>query len=135
MSIKIEHRNLETQKTLNDFFVHERNFLLPLSLKFFRHKEREAQSLYSGFFICHPRHTRVEPATKVSVSKQKSTVSFGVQFSTNSHFKNLSNSPACFRCVTSFALASLRFSSRAIVTSLTSNPNPNRSACAREHLC
>ena len=28
--------------------------LLPLSLKVFRHKEREAQSFYSGFFIRLP---------------------------------------------------------------------------------
>ena len=52
MSIKIEHRNLETRQTRNDFFSPVRNYLLPLSLKVLRHKEREAQSLYSGFFIC-----------------------------------------------------------------------------------
>ena len=54
MSIKIEHRNLEIRKTRNDFSVQVRNFLLPLILKVFRHKKREAQSFYSGFFIWHP---------------------------------------------------------------------------------
>ena len=75
MSIKIEHRNLETRKILVDFFVQVQNFLLPLSLKVLRHKEKEAQSFYSGFFIC-PRPTRVTPAIKVSASKWKPTVFF-----------------------------------------------------------
>ena len=72
MSIKIEHRNLEIRKTRNDFFVQVRNFLLPLSLKFFRHKEREAQSFYSGFFICPPlntcgtRHKRLREQAKAN---------------------------------------------------------------------
>ena len=77
---------------------------------------REAQSFYFGFFICP---TRVAPATKVSASKRKSTVSFGVQCSTHWLFQNFPKSSARFRCVTSFALASLRFPSRAIVTSLS----------------
>ena len=55
VSIKTEHRNLEIWKTRNDFFVQVLNFLLPLSLKVLRHKEREAQSFYSGLFISpHP---------------------------------------------------------------------------------
>ena len=54
MSIKIEHRNLEIRKTRNDFSVQVLNFLLPLSLKFLRHKERDTHSFYSGFFICPP---------------------------------------------------------------------------------
>ena len=40
----------------HNFSVQLRNFLLPLSLKVFQHKEREAQSFYSGFFICLPPH-------------------------------------------------------------------------------
>ena len=52
MSVKIEHRNLEIRKTRNNFSVQVWNFLLTLSLKVLRHKEREAQSFYSGFFIC-----------------------------------------------------------------------------------
>ena len=62
LHIYIEHRNLETRKTLDDFFVQVRNFLLSLSLKVLRHKERETQSFYSGFFICPL--TRVAPATR-----------------------------------------------------------------------
>ena len=42
----IEHRNPETRKTLYDFLVQVRNFLLPLSLKVFRHKERDT------IFLC-----------------------------------------------------------------------------------
>ena len=54
MSIKIEHRNLEIQKTHNDFSLQVQNFLLPLSLKVLRHKERDTHSFYSSFFICPP---------------------------------------------------------------------------------
>ena len=106
MYIKIEHRNLETRKTRNDFSVQVRNLLLPLSLKVLRHKGREAQSFYSGFFIYPDPPTRVAPATKVSVTKRKSTVSFGVQFSTPLTFFKFPKSSARFRCVTSLALAS-----------------------------
>ena len=79
MSIKIEHRNLEIRKTRHDFSVQVRNFLLPLSLKVLRHKERDTHSFYSGFLICPPpTPTRVAPATKAtglaSASKWKPTV-------------------------------------------------------------
>ena len=119
MSIKIEHRNLETRKTLDDFFIQERNFLLPLSLKVFRHKERGTIFLYRLFHLPFPP-TRVAPATKVSASKRKPTVfpEAGL-ISTHWLFQNLPKSSARFRCVTSFVLASLRFPSRAIVTSLS----------------
>ena len=50
-------RTSESRKTLDDFFVQVRNFLLPLSLNVLRHKEREAQSFYSAFFICPPPNT------------------------------------------------------------------------------
>ena len=73
LHIYIEHRILETRKTLDDFFVQVRNFWLSLSLKVLRHKERDAYSFYSGFFICPPP-TRVAPTTKISVSKRKPTV-------------------------------------------------------------
>ncbi len=56
----MEHRNLEIRKTRNDFLVQVRNFLLPLSLKVLRHKERDTHSFYSGFFICTP--SRATPA-------------------------------------------------------------------------
>ena len=70
LHIYIEHRNLEIRKTRNEFFLQVRNFLLPLSLKVLRHKEREEQSFYSGFFICPPP-TRVAPPTKVSAKANR----------------------------------------------------------------
>ena len=73
MSIKIEHRNLEIRKIRNDFSVQVRNFLLPLSLKVLRHKERDTHSFYSGFFISPPPHL-VRHLRKASVSKRKSTL-------------------------------------------------------------
>ena len=50
------HRTQESRNTKNtyDFFVQVRNFLLPLSLKVLRHKERDTHSFYSGFSICSP---------------------------------------------------------------------------------
>ena len=92
MSIKIEHRNLETRKTRNDFSVQVRNLLLPLSLKVLRHKEREAQSFYSGFFI-PPPPTSVAPATNVSASKRKPTVFPRGRSYLNSDFLKLSPNP------------------------------------------
>ena len=131
MSIKIEHRNLETRKTLDDFFVQVRNFLLPLSLKVLRHKEREAQSF---LFWLLPPPTRVSPATKVSASKRKSTVSSrGRSQPTPLTFFKFPRSSAHFRCMTSFALASPRFLSQAIVTSLSYTYALR--VHAREHLC
>ena len=49
-------------KNTYDFLVQVQNFLLPLSLKVLRHKERYTHSFYSGFSICPP--TRVAPATR-----------------------------------------------------------------------
>ena len=115
---KIEHRNLETRKTHNDFSVQVRNFLVPLSLKVLRHKEREAQSFYSGFFIspppisCGTRHKGLCEQAKVERLLPR-------QVSTLQTFFKFPKSSARFRCVTSFALASPRFPSRAIVTSLS----------------
>ena len=122
--IYIEHGNLETRKTRNDFFVQVRNFLLPLSLKVLRHKEGEARSFYSGFFSCPPphTHTRVAPATNVSASKRKPMRLLPRQVSSQlvrCLVSTFPKSSARFRCVTSFALASLCFPSRAIVTSLS----------------
>ena len=48
-------------KNTYDFLVQVRNFLLPLSLKVLRHKERDTHSFYSGFFICTPQHVRHPP--------------------------------------------------------------------------
>ena len=71
----IEHRDLETRKTRNDFSVQVRNFLLLLSLKVFRHEERGVQSFYSGFFISPPPSPHlVRHLPKASASKRKSTL-------------------------------------------------------------
>ena len=43
-------------KNTYDFLVQVQNFLLPLSLKVLRHKERDTHSFYSGFSICPPSH-------------------------------------------------------------------------------
>ena len=118
MSIKIEHRNLETRKTRNDFSVQVLNFLLPLNLKVFRLKEREAQSFYSGFFICTPlQHVWHPPQRSPRANENQPSSPEAGLISTNWLFQNLPKSSALFRCVTSFALASPRFPSRAIVTS------------------
>ena len=104
MFIKIEHRNLEIRKTRNDFFVQVRNFLVPLSLKVFRHKEREAQSFYSGFFLCPPQHLWHLPQRSPQASgNQPSSPEAGL-ISTHWHFQNLPKSSALFRCMTSPAL-------------------------------
>ena len=108
MSIKIEHRNLEIRKKRNDFSVQVRNFLLPLSLKVLRRKERDTHSFLPGFFICPPPQPppRVAPTTKVSASKRKSTVFSRSSSQLNWLFQKISKSSARFRRVTSFALAS-----------------------------
>ena len=41
-------------KNTYDFLVQVRNFLLPLSLKVLRHKERDTHSFFSGFSISPP---------------------------------------------------------------------------------
>ena len=72
MFITYIHRTEESRNTKNtyDFLVQVRNFLLPLSLKVFWRKEREAiflcwlsQSFYAGFSICTPP-THVAPDTR-----------------------------------------------------------------------
>ena len=57
--IYIEHRISKHENTCG-FLVQVRNFLLPLSLKVIRHKERDTHSFYFGFFICPP--SRATPA-------------------------------------------------------------------------
>ena len=77
--IYIKHRNLEIRKTRNDFSVQVRNFLLPLSLKVLRHKERDTHSFYSSLFISHPP-SRATPAQglreQVKVDPSRSVSSF-----------------------------------------------------------
>ena len=105
---QIKKPHLEIQKTRNDFSVQVRNFLLPLSLKVLRHKEREAQSFYSGFFICNPPPPILCdtcPRPPRASESQPSSSKAGLN-STNWLFQNLPKSSTHFRCVTSFALAS-----------------------------
>ena len=111
MSIKIEHRNLEIRKTRNDFSVQVRNFLLPLSLKVLRHKERDTHSFYSGFFICPTTTTTIScdtcPKATSLASASKPTFLVRCLVSTPlTDFFKIPKSFARFRCVTSFALAS-----------------------------
>ena len=63
MFITYIHRTYESRNTKNtyDFLVQVRCFLLPLSLKVLRQKERDTHSFYSGFSIC-PRPTRAHPS-------------------------------------------------------------------------
>ena len=126
MSIKIEHRNLEIWKTRNDFFVQVRNFLLPLSLKVLRHKERSTIFLNWLFHLpsptnmCRTRYKCLREQAKTDrLPRGRSHLN-----STNWLFQNLPKSSARFRCVTSFALVSLRFPSRAIETSLSDTSAP-----------
>ena len=104
ISIKIEHRNLETRKTLDDFFVQVRNFLLPLSLKVLRHKKREAQSFYSGFFICPPQQVWHPPQRSPRASENQPSSPEAGLISTLWLLQNLPKSSVRFRCVTSFTL-------------------------------
>ena len=90
----IKHRNPEIRKTRNDFSVQVRNFLLPLSLKVLRHKERDTHSFYSGFSIC-TLPSRAAPATKAtglsSASEQKPPVFFRARSLTLWLFQNPQN--------------------------------------------
>ena len=107
--IYIEHRNFETRKTRNDFLVQVRNFLLPLSLKVLRHKERDTHSFYSGFSICPPP-TRVAPATRPltwlrrASESQPSSPEAGTQLSDFFKIPQILRVRFCF--MTSFALPS-----------------------------
>ena len=117
MSIKIEHRNLETRKTLDDFFVQVRNFLLRLSLKVFRRKEIEAQSFYPGLFICTPQNVWHPPQRSPRASEsQPSSSEAGLN---STHFLQI---PQILRAIPVrdvICTRSPRFPSRAIVKSLS----------------
>ena len=103
--IYIEHKNLEIRKTRKDFSVKVRNFLLPLSLKVLRHKERYTYSFYSGFFIC-PHPYLVQYLPKATSSKRKSTLLVRCTVLNSTDFFKIPKSSARFGCVTSFAPAS-----------------------------
>ena len=97
MFITYIHRTQESRNTKNtyDFLVQVRNILLPLSLKVFRHKERDTIFIYWLFPL--PTANTCAPCGKALESKRKSSF-FGQQVSTNWLFSNFSPH---FRCVTS----------------------------------
>ena len=97
----IEHRNLEIQKTRNDFSVQVRKFLLPLSLKVLRHKERGTIFLFWLFHLntCGTRYKGLHEQAKTNRLPPRQVTSPLVWL-----FQNLPKSSARFRCVTSFAL-------------------------------
>ena len=127
--------NIGISKTRNDFSVQVRSFLLPLSLKVLRHKEWEAQSFYPGFFICPPPNTC---GTYHKGLREQAKVNRLVRclVSTLLTFFHFPKFSARFRCVTSFALASHRFPSRASVTFLsdTSALRVRVNTCVMLHL-
>ena len=106
MFITYIHRTQESRNPKNtyDFLVHVRNFLLPLSLKVLRHKERDTHSFYSGFSICPPPNT----CTPVQGLREQAKVNCLLprQVSTELTFSKIPKSSVRFRWVTSFALAS-----------------------------
>ena len=112
--ICIENRDLELRKTRNDFSDQVRNCLLTLSLKVFRHKKSEAQSFYSGFFICPAPNTcgtRHKVTGLASASKRKPTVfsrSRTQLYSTSSISQNPLRTSGTWRhlhCVTPFPIS------------------------------
>ena len=113
LHIYIEHRNLEIRKTRSDFSVQGRNFLLPLSLKVLRHKERDTIFLYWLFYLpppplntCGTRHNGLREQVKTNrlPPRQVSSLLIRCLVSTNWLFQNLQKSSARFQCVTSLAL-------------------------------
>ena len=103
LHIYIEHRNLKIQKTLNDFFVQVWTFLLPLSLKVLRHKERGTIFLFWLFHLPSntrgTRHKGLHEQAKVNCFVRCPVLNYWL-------FQNLPKSSARFRCVTSLALCS-----------------------------
>ena len=93
------------KKNTYDFLVQVQNFLLPLSLKVLRHKERDTHSFYSCFSICPPT-TRVAPvvhrfvwpqrAPKVDPSRSESSSQLTYFFKIPKILRTR------FRCMTSF---------------------------------
>ena len=87
----------ESRNTKNtyDFFVQVQNFLLPLSLKVLRHKERDTHSFYSGFSICTP--ISCDTCPRLRRSSESRPFLFCVQFSTllTDFFKIPIILPAC----------------------------------------
>ena len=135
MFVTYIHRKKGSRNTKNtyDFLVQVRNFLLPLSLKVLRHRERDAHSFYSGFSICPHQHVWHPPQghwpgfgkqAKVDPSRSVSSSQLSLTFSKSS------KSFAHFRCVTSPAISS----SVSHLGHFDISEWHIRSARAREHL-
>ena len=94
MFITYIHRTQESRNTKNtyDFLVQVWNFLLPLSLKVLRHKERDTHSFYSGFFI-YPHPTRVAPATRPLRASESHSSSSDRKTQLTDLFQNPQNPP------------------------------------------
>ena len=88
-------------KNTNDFLVQVRNFLLPLSLKVFRHKEREAQSFYADFSICTP-HLSCAPCPRPRRASESHPSSSDGKTQLTDFFKSPQILRARFWCMTSF---------------------------------
>ena len=120
--IRYIHRTYESRNTKNsyDFLVPVGNFLLPMSLKVLRHKERDTHSFYSGFFI--PPHL-VRTRRKASASKRRSTVFSRGRSQLNWLFQISQNPPHASR-VWHHPHSVAPFPIWAIVTSLSNTSAP-----------
>ena len=111
------YRKLRTRKTLNDFSVQIRTFLLPLSLKVLRHKERDTIFLCWLFHLAPSsrgaRSTQIRHASASPKSRPSRPLS---SFNSQTFFEIPQNLRALpVRDV--IPILSPCFSSRAIVTS------------------
>ena len=137
MFITYIHRTWESRNTKNTygFLVQVRNFLLPLSLKVLRHKERDTHSFYSGFSICpYPNTcgTRHKATGLASASKRKSTLPVRCQvLNSTDFFKIPKILRSRFQCMTSFISTGQPLSGIFILTSVNDTSSPH----ARQHLC
>ena len=115
-------------KNTYDFFVQVRNFLLPLSLKVFRHKERDT------VFLCwlfHLPQTTCDTCRQASASKRKSTVFFRGKAQLTDFSQISPNHPRTLPVHDVIHIPWLNFLSGIFI--LTS-VNDTSSPCARQHL-
>ena len=149
MFITYIHIYIESRNTKNtyEFLVQVRNFLLPLSLKVLRHKERDTQYTFFLFWLFHlpPPPSRATPPLPPSSPPSRATPAQGLREQAKANrllprqdstpltdfFKIPQKSSARFRCATSFALPS-PFSHLGLLWNFWVT-RPLR-ACAREHL-
>ena len=102
MFVTYIHRIQESRNTKNtyDFLVQVRNFLLPLILKVFRHKERGTIFLCWLFHL--PRPTCVAPAIRPLRSRESRPSSSDQKTQLIDFFKSPKILRARFRCMPSF---------------------------------